>query len=134
MENQQIPKMSVILISPDLEKLHAGSLVSSVAAAAGMMVSVFVTMGALESFRKETFGKGDFVRSEIGQKMLDKKIPLFYGLLKDGKEIGDLQVYACAMAMDLMEWKKEDLLDVMDDVIGITAFLNMSQGSQVIVM
>lgn len=134
MENQQVPKMSVILLSPDLEKLHAGSLVGSVAAAAGMAVNVFVTMGALASFRKDTVDSKDFVRSGIGQTMIDKQIPLFYQLLQDGKDVGDLHVYGCAMAMDLMDWKKEDLLDIVDDVIGITAFLNMSQNSQVIVM
>ncbi|GAX91239.1 DsrE/DsrF/DrsH-like family protein [Effusibacillus lacus] len=134
MENQHAQKMSVILISPDLEKLHAGALVGSVAAAAGMEVNLFVTMGALQSFLKTAVANKNFTRGSIGQTMLDKEVPLFYNLLQDGKDIGELSVYACAMAMDLMEWEKGDLLEIVDDVIGITAFLNMSQNSQVIVM
>lgn len=130
----QAQKMSIILISPELEKLHAGSLVGSVAAAAGMTVSVFVTMGALKGFRKVNVEAKNFDHGELGQAMLEKNLPLFYNLLEDGKDVGDLQVYACAMAMDLMGWEKDDMLDILDDVIGITAFLNMSQGSQVIVM
>lgn len=132
--NEQAPKMSVILISPELEKLHAGSLVASVAAAAGMTVSVFITMGALKGFRKDNVASKSFEYAEIGQALIDKKLPLFNDLLQDGKEVGDLQVYACALAMDVMDWKRVDMLDIIDDVIGITAFLNMSQGSQVIVM
>src|SRR5690606_15546701 len=45
---QQAPTLAIILLSKDLERLHAGSLVGSVAAMSGMSVRLFVTMNALE--------------------------------------------------------------------------------------
>ncbi|GEA17457.1 DsrE/DsrF/DrsH-like family protein [Moorella sp. E306M] len=129
------PKLSVILLSGELEKLQAGCLVSSVASMSGMEVNVFVTMEALKAFRKDVINAREFkTAGEIGREMLNKKVDLFYQLLENAKDMGNLKVYGCAMAMDLMEWKKEDLIDIFDDVIGVTAFLGKAAGSQVIVM
>lgn len=129
------PKLSVILLSGELEKLQAGCLVGSVASMSGMEVNIFVTMEALRAFRKDVINARDFkTAGEVGREMLNKNVDLFYQLLENGKEMGNLHVYGCAMAMDLMEWRKEDLIDVFDDVIGVTAFLGKAAGSQVIVM
>lgn len=131
---ESAPKLSVVLVSPELEKLHAAALMSSVAAASGMEVNVFATMGALNQFRRETVQKRAFVLTPVGERLLQKNVPLFHDLLAQGKELGDLHVYACAMAADLMEWKKEDLLDIVEDVIGVNAFFNRSEGAQIVTM
>ncbi len=132
--NQPVPSLAIILLSEDLEKLHAGSLVGSVASMSGMKVNFFVTMNALKPFLKESFDNEEFKTGTVGKELLAKKIPLFDSLLKEGKEIGDLHIYGCAMAMDVMGWQKEDMIDVFDDVIGVTAFLGMAQNAQVITM
>lgn len=134
MDQQQVPSLAIILLSKDLEKLHAGSLVGSVAAMSGMKVNMFVTMNALEAFLKENVEKKKFLTGTVGAEMLKKNVKLFYDLIKEGKENGDLHVYACSMAMDVMGWKKEDLIDLFDDVIGVSSFLGMAQGAQVITM
>ncbi|HAQ06031.1 MAG TPA: hypothetical protein DCR24_00245 [Bacillus bacterium] len=131
---QQAPSLAVILLSEDLEKLHAGSLVGSVASMTGMTVNIFVTMNALKAFRKDSFEKTDFVTGTIGKELLAKKIPLFDDLLKEGKENGELNIYGCALAMDIMDWKEEDMIDVFDGVIGVTKFLGMTQGATVVTM
>lgn len=131
---QQAPSLAVILLSEDLEKLHAGALVGSVASMSGMTVNVFVTMNALKSFRKDSFEKTDFITGTIGKEMLAKKIPLFDSLLQEGKDMGELNIYGCALAMDIMDWKDEDMIDVFDGVIGVTKFLGMTQGATVITM
>ncbi|MEW8958395.1 hypothetical protein MHOCP_04740 [Moorella humiferrea] len=129
------PKLSVILLSGELEKLQAGCLVGSVASMSGMEVNIFVTMEALRAFRKDVINARDFkTAGEVGREMLNKNVDLFYQLLENGKEMGNLRVFGCAMAMDLMGWQKEDLIDLFDDVIGVTAFLGKAAGSQVIVM
>lgn len=133
MENQ-VPSLAIILLSEDLEKLHAGALVGSVAAMSGMSVHFFVTMNALKAFRKDTIKKQEFTAGTVGKEMIHKQIPLFYDLLKEGKENGDLDVYGCAMAMDVMGWEKNDMVDLFDDIIGVTRFLGMAQNAQVITM
>lgn len=132
--SEQTPSLALILMSEDLEKLHAGSLVGSVASMSGMKVNVFVTMNALAPFHKKNFDEADFKYGVVGKEILAKKIPLFDHLLQEGKDFGEVNVYGCALAMDLMEWKKEDMIDVFDDVIGVTAFLGMTNNAQVITM
>jgi peroxiredoxin family protein len=133
MENQ-IPSLAIILISEDLEKIHAGALVGSVAAMSGMNVNFFVTMNALNEFRKVVVDKQTFKIGTVGEELIGKQVPLFYELLKEGKENGEVGVYSCAMAMDIMGWEKDEMIDVVDDVIGITKFLGMAQNAQVITM
>lgn len=128
------PKMSIILISGEVEKIHAGCLVGSVAAMSGMEINIFVTMEALKSFRKDVIAAKAFKAGEIGQEMIKKNVDMFDKLLENAKDLGNINVFGCAMAMDLMDWKQEDLIDLFDDIIGVTAFLGKAAGSQVLVM
>ena len=131
MENA--PKLSIILVSEELEKVHAASLMGSVAAMSGMHVSLFVTMNALVPFLKKTVEDRSFKTGEVGKALLEKA-ERFDTLLTNGKELGHLKVYACALAMDVMGWTVDDLLPVFDDVIGVTAFFNLAQGGQILTM
>lgn len=133
-QEQQVPSLAIILLSEDLEKLHAGALVGSVASMSGMKVNFFVTMNALNAFKKENFEGQEFKTGTVGKEILAKKIPLFDHLIREGKDMGDVGVYGCSLAMDVMGWEKEDLIDVFDDIIGVSAFLGMAQNAQVITM
>ncbi len=42
------------------------------------------------------------------------------------------KLYGCRMAMDMMNLKREDLFDEVDDVIGAMEFMEMSEGAQVL--
>ncbi|RSK29036.1 hypothetical protein EJF36_20300 [Bacillus sp. HMF5848] len=134
MNEEQVPSLAIILLSEEIEKLHAGALVGSVASMSGMQVNIFVTMNALKNFSKEFFAAKDFKAGTVGKEMLAKEIPLFDHLLSEGKDMGDLHIYGCAMAMDVMGWEKDDMIDVFDDIIGVTAFLGMAQNAQVVTM
>lgn len=131
---EQPKTFSVVLVSPDLEKLHASAIMGSGAAMAGMEVNIFITMEALRAFLKKTVEQKSFVRSGIGETLIDKKVPLFYQLFKQAKELGKLHVYACAMSADLMSWKKEDMVDVVDDVIGVNKFFSLAMGGPIVTM
>lgn len=126
------PKLSVIMLSSDLEKLHAGALMGSVAAMSGMTVNLFVTMNALEAFRKDVVEQKRFDAGTIGSALLNQNVPLFYSLIQEGREMGDLHLYGCAMAMDVMGWKEEDLIDQFDDIIGVTKFFGLAEGGQML--
>ncbi|WP_051430825.1 DsrE/DsrF/DrsH-like family protein [Thermicanus aegyptius] len=130
---QQAPKLSIILLSEELEKVHAAALVGSVAAMSGMEVNFFVTMNGLVPFLKESVASKNFKTGTVGKALVEKAQP-FYELIENGKEMGNLKVYACALAMDVKGWKKEDLIDLFDDVIGVTAFFGISQGGMIITM
>jgi peroxiredoxin family protein len=91
-------------------------------------------MNALKPFLKANFDSEEFKIGTVGKELLAKKVPLFDSLLRDGKELGELRIYGCSLAMDVLGWKKEDMIDVFDDVIGVSAFLGMAQHAQVITM
>ena len=128
---EQEPKLAVVLLSPELEKLHAGALMGSVASMSGMTVHMFVSMDALEQFRKETIAAKRFKVGTVGASFLEKKVPLFYDMIHEGVEMGNLHLYGCALAMDVMGWKKEDMVDDMEEIIGVTQFFGVAEGAQI---
>lgn len=128
------PTLSVVVLSPELEKLHAAALMGSVASMSGMTVNVFVSMDALEQFRKDIIAAKNFKVGTIGKALIEKKVPLFYDMIHDGVEMGNLHLYGCAMALDVMEWKKEDLIDDFEDIIGVTKFFMMAEGGQIMTL
>lgn len=128
------PKLSLVLMSPDMEKIHAGALMGSIAAASGMEVNFFVTMDALKMFLKDTVSKMDFKLGEVGSKLMEKNVDPFFKMIEDAKEMGELKVYACSLVVDVMGWKKEDMLDIVDDIVGVTAFFGMAEGGQIMVL
>ncbi|HEY8486172.1 MAG TPA: DsrE/DsrF/DrsH-like family protein [Limnochordales bacterium] len=133
---QARPKLSIVLLSPELPKLQAGSLMASVAAASGMEVNVFVSMGALGQFRRQVVERREFAaaQDEVSQALLKSGAPLFPELLRQGKELGELHVFACAMAADLMGWSRDEFVDVVEDVIGVAAFFGRSEGATILTL
>lgn len=128
------PKLSIVLMSEEMEKIHAGALMGTIAAASGMEVNIFATMGALNAFRKETVEKQDFKLGEIGQKLMEKGVDPFFKMIEDAKDMGEMKVYACSLVLDVMGWEKEDMLDIVDDVLGVTAFFGVAEGGQIMVL
>ena len=128
----ETPKLAVVMLSPDLEKLHAGALMGSVAAMSGMSVNIFVSMSALEAFRKDVLAEQKFTVGTVGAELVRKQVPLFDNLLEQGKEMGDLHLYGCAMAMDVIGWERGDLIDAFDDIIGVSQFFSLAAGGQIL--
>lgn len=126
-------KISFVLASDEIEKLHAGCLMASVASVSQMDASVFVTMNAIIAFRKETIEKRSFkVAGEIGRRLLEKNGQMFYDLLSQGKMIGSLKVYACSMALELMQEDLGHYHPVFDETLGVSGFLALVAEGQVL--
>ena len=128
---EQTPKLAVVLLSSDLEKLHAGALMGSVAAMSGMTVYVFVSMDALEQFRKDVIADKRFKTGTVGPMLIEKEVPLYHELIHQGIELGNLHLYACALAMDVMGWKNDELIDDVEEVIGVNQFFGLAEGAQI---
>lgn len=132
MEENKNPSFAIIIMSEELEKIHAAALVGSMAAMTGTKVTFFLTMNALKAFLKNNVSDKNFKTGDVGKALIEKDVTLFPKLLENGKEMGELNIYCCALAMDVMGWKKEDLIDVVDDVIGVTTFLGMAKNAKII--
>ncbi len=126
-------KLSLVLASDEFEKLQAAAMMASVAAVSGMAVNVFVTMSAMTCFIKERVDRKDFLKvGEVGKAILRKKAPLYADLLAQGREMGDLKVYACSLALDLLEKPLEEMVPIFEDVVGVATFLGIAEGGQVL--
>jgi peroxiredoxin family protein len=53
--------------------------------------------------------------------------------LQQGKEFGDLKMWACAMALDLKGWEMRHLVDgLFDGTLGLARFLSDAEKGQFI--
>jgi peroxiredoxin family protein len=121
-------KINVMLTTENMEQLQMAAMVASVGDVSGNDVSVFLSMNALKYFVKENNHKAP-VEGEMGNIMLEKKVPPFLELFEQAVELGDAKVYPCSMAMDMLEVKSEDLFDYVGEPMGLTKFLSdVNQG------
>ncbi|HEY7588382.1 MAG TPA: DsrE/DsrF/DrsH-like family protein [Thermoplasmata archaeon] len=124
-------RLSLVVFSGTVDKLYPVAIMASGAVALGKDVDIFVTFYGLEAFRKgqpQKNMKMDANYPEIGPMMMKvmmaKKMPSWYDMLRQVKEMGNVKIHACATTYDLMDMKKEDLDPIVDDVIGVTEFLS----------
>jgi peroxiredoxin family protein len=126
---------AIVLASRELARVQAVGTVASVAAASDVPVEVFVTMDGLLAFEEDTVESGDFDVGPVGRRMLtaeDVDVPLFTEGLRRAKEMGSLELYACEMAMDLLDRDLDDYVDVFDGSLGVAGFLNRAADKQVL--
>jgi len=123
--------LAIVLASGELEKVQAASIIASTAATLGEVL-FFATMDGLMAFRKDIVEKRAWKAGELGKGMLEANAPLFIDLLKQAKEVGNLKMYACGMIMDMLKMSLDDFVDVFDDVIGVTKFLEMVEDAKIL--
>jgi len=66
------------------------------------------------------------------QKMQEMKYPMWYQLIEQAKEVGEVKVYACSTTMEFFGIKREDLASFVDDVVGVATFLDRAEGGIVL--
>lgn len=130
-------KMAIVLFSGTADKLQAAATMVSGAAAMGVETHVFLTFWGLNTFRKDMVGQPLPMSADYGQMgenvaklMVEKQVPNWMELLEMAREVGEVHVHACAMTLDLMDMTKEDLVDMVEDVIGVATFVQLSEDAQ----
>jgi len=131
-------RMALIVFSGTVDKLTAAATIASGGVAMGMDVELFFTYWGLNALRKDMmktntrFSK-DF--EEMGpmmaQVMKARKVPAWYELLAKAKEAGNLKIHACSQTYDLMGMKKEDLSEMVDDVLGVAMFIEAASEAKI---
>jgi len=126
---------AIVIATDEFEKITAASVISSIAAASDIPVEIFVTMNGLKAFERETVETKEFNTGKLGEAMLeneDAEVPLFTEQFEDAKAIGDMNLYACTMAMDMWGKTLDDYVDLFDEELGVSGFLNKAADKQVI--
>ena len=135
MDEQEKP-LSVVLFSGTDDKLNAAAVLAVGAAAMGRPVNIFLQYYALDAFRagrvmadhklaaEATADQAPVVRAHPGNHWSE--------LLKQARDVGEVDIQACALSMDMFHLKKEDLDPLVDGVEGVAAFMASASDGQVV--
>ena len=124
-------RLAIVLVSGEFERLQSASTIASVASTLGNEVLLFATMEGLLAFKKDIVENRAWKAGELGKKMIENA-PLFIDMLKDAKNFGNLKVYACSMVIDMFKLSLDDFVDVFDDIVGVSEFLNMVEDAEIL--
>ncbi|HYM68001.1 MAG TPA: DsrE/DsrF/DrsH-like family protein [bacterium] len=127
-------KISIIMFSGTADKFIPLGVISQAAAAMGMQVNIFVTGFALRGFTKKPQDLPFPVEfadmaPALAKGMQANRVAPWDAMLVQAKELG-AKVYACSMMASVMGLTKADFGDLVDDVVGAAAFLQMSENGQ----
>ena len=129
------PGLYILLCSGEHEKLQMAAMVASVGAVSDRPVEVFVSMNALALFARDEPPEGRYHGGAFSRLMRQKGAPDALNLLRQGKDLGELKIWACSMALDLYGWEIDDLVDDMfDGPLGLTKFLSDAESGQLITL
>ena len=152
-------KISIVCFSGDFDKMLAAYTIATGAAATNREVTMFFTFWGLNALKKKQghswLGK-DFLSRAFNFLMGGKRnLPLsrlnFFGaspklmsgmmkknnvasldeLMEAASALG-IRFYACEMSMHILGVTKEDLIDDVQEVVGVATFLNESEDAHII--
>jgi peroxiredoxin family protein len=133
--------LNLVLFSGTDDKLQAAAVLTAGAAALGKPVNVFLQYWALEAFRRDRIERDHGLAPEAGvdgRRHVDNLRRAgqvsWADTLRQAKDLGEVDIQACSLSMDLLAIEEQDLDPLVDGVEGVTAFyLNAGQGQLVFI-
>ena len=136
MENQEEP-LSLVLFSGTDDKLSAAAVLAAGAAAMGRPVHLFLQYWALDAFRADRIGDDHGLSPEAGapgaEAVRRHGGQHWSETLRQVKEIGDVDIQACALSMDMFQIQQSDLDPIVDGVTGVASFMSTANGAVVFI-
>ena len=149
-------KATIVVFSGEMDKAFAAFIIATGAAAAGMDVTMFFTFWGLKTIQKgnltgkgflgrmiglmnrggiERIGPSRFNFGGIGRglfkkMMKDKKVVSLSELLQTAIDL-NVKLLPCKMSMDVMEISKDDLIDEVEDVVGVAVLMKHAAESEI---
>jgi peroxiredoxin family protein len=125
----------ILLCSGEHEKLQMAAMIASIAAVSDRPVQVFVSMNASQAFAKDTPADKRYQGGAFSKLLKEKHAPDALKLFHQGKELGDLKMWICSMALDVQGWEMGQLVDgLFDGALGLTKFLSDAENGQFITL
>jgi len=147
MEEDAVEKASIVVFSGDMDKVFGAFIIANGAAAFDMKVTMFFTFWGLKALQKgnltgkspmgrmlglmnrggaDRIGPSRFNFGGIGRWMFKKmmnrrKVMPLPAMIKQARELG-VRFVACEMSMNVMEIRREDLIDGVE-LGGVATFI-----------
>ncbi|MEM0441136.1 MAG: DsrE/DsrF/DrsH-like family protein [Candidatus Caldarchaeum sp.] len=113
------------------DALYPALILATTAVAQGKEAALYFTFGGMKLLTKqlaETIKPSvdlGLTKEQLEQLLAKGGMPTLHDMLKNAKELG-VKIYACSPTMNLFGLRKEDLVDVVDDIIGASTFLEIA--------
>jgi peroxiredoxin family protein len=133
--------LNIVLFSGTEDRLQAAAVMASGAAAVGRRVNIFLQYWALDAFRKDRLDASLGLAPEAGargaalvaQAAAAGQQP-WHATMRVAKELGEIDIQACSLSMDVLRIEPEELSDLVDGVEGVTAFyVNAGDGTMLFI-
>ncbi len=128
--------LNLVLFSGTEDRLQAAAVLTAGSAALGRKVNIFLQYWALEAFRKDRIETslglspeaGEAGRKRVAEAAVAGQAP-WHETLRQAKALGEVDIQACSLSMDVLQIEESDLDDLVDGVEGVTAFyINAGEG------
>jgi len=131
--------VNLVLFSGTEDRLQAAAVLTAGAAALGRPVHVFLQYWALDAFRADRIDKDLPLSPEAGAEGAEAVAALrqagqqpWAETLRQAKDIGEVDIQACSLSMDLLRLDQSQLDPLVDGVEGVAAFYVNAGDGQVI--
>jgi len=131
--------LSLVLFSGTDDKLNSAAVMTAGAAALGKPVHIFLQYWALDAFRRDRIERDHGLAAEAGpgghaavQALASAGQEPWHETLRQAKDLGEVEIQACSLSMDLFEITQDDLDPLVDGVEGVAAFWMAAGDGQVI--
>ena len=121
--------LSLVLFSGTDDKLQSAAVMTAGAAAVGRPVHIFLQYWALDAFRADRIATDHGLSPEAGASGRAQVDALraagqdpWFETLRQAKELGEVEIEACSLSMDLLGIAATDLDPLVDGVEGVAAF------------
>jgi peroxiredoxin family protein len=133
--------LNLVLFSGTDDKLQAAAVMAAGAAALGKPVKIFLQYWALDAFRADRINADHGLAPEAGAAGRAAVDALraagqasWAETFRQVKDLGEVDIQACSLSMDLLHIEQTDLDPLVDGVEGVTAFwLNAGDGHVVFI-
>jgi peroxiredoxin family protein len=131
--------LNLVLFSGTDDKLTAASVLAAGAAALGKPVNIFLQYWALDAFRRERIEQDHGLAPEAGTEGRAHVDALraagqasWAETLRQAKDLGEVDIEACSLSMDLLGIDEKELDPLVDGVEGVTAFYLSAGEGQIV--
>lgn len=131
--------LAISLFSGTDDRLQAAAVLTAGAAAVGRPVHVFLQYWALDAFRSDRVDADHGLAPEAGEAgaravraLADAGQASWAETLRQAKQIGEVEIQACSLSMDLLQITTDDLDPLVDGVEGVAAFWLAASDGQVV--
>ena len=139
MTDQAEEPVNIVLFSGTDDRLTAAAVLAAGAAALGRPVHIFLQYWALDAFRADKIDGRRPLAPEAGpegaaavEHMRAAGQQPWIETLRQAKDIGELDIQACSLSMDLLSLSADQLDPIVDGVEGVTAFYVNAGAGQVV--